>query len=79
MPREQYQTVREVAERLKVSEATVRHWVRDGDLRAIDVGKSWRIADSDLEAFLTAHETRAREAAAEQAATEPVARNGGLA
>lgn len=77
MPREQYQTVREVAERLKVSEATVRHWVRDGDLRAIDIGKGWRIADSDLEAFLTAHETRARAAAEEQAATEPAARNGG--
>ena len=57
MPHEQYQTVREVAERLKVAEATVRHWIKAGDLRAIDLGKSWRIADSDLEEFLQRHQT----------------------
>lgn len=60
MPREQYQTVSEIAERLKVAEATVRSWIRDGALRAIDIGKGWRIADSDFEAFLLDHETRAR-------------------
>jgi excisionase family DNA binding protein len=60
MPRDQYQTVREVADRLRVSEATVRHWVRDGALRAIDIGKGWRIADRDLEEFLRRQETRAR-------------------
>ena len=60
MPRDTYQTVKEVADRLKVNEATVRQWIKDGDLRAIDIGKGWRIADSDLEAFLTAHATRPR-------------------
>jgi excisionase family DNA binding protein len=60
MSREAYQTVREVADRLKVNEATVRRWIRDGDLRAIDIGKGWRIADSDFEAFLTTHATRPR-------------------
>lgn len=77
MPRQEYQTVKEVAERLKVSEATVRQWVRNGDLRAIDIGKGWRIADSDLDAFLSAHETRAR-ASAETILAEPAGRNGGL-
>lgn len=60
MPRDAYQTVKEVADRLKVNEATVRQWIRDGELRAIDIGKGWRIADSDLEAFLATHATRPR-------------------
>lgn len=57
MPQDQYQTVREVADRLKVAEATVRHWIREGSLRAIDIGKGWRIADTDLADFLLAHQT----------------------
>lgn len=62
MPRDQYQTVKEVGDRLEVSEAMVRGWIKDGALRAIDIGKGWRIADRDLEAFLMRHETRARDA-----------------
>lgn len=57
MPKDQYQTVKDVSERFKVAEATVRHWIKTGDLRAIDIGKGWRIADSDLEAFIRRHET----------------------
>ncbi len=57
MPRDQYQTVKEVADRLKVSEATVRGWIKDEALRAIDIGKGWRIADVDLTQFLRGHET----------------------
>lgn len=60
MPRELYQTVKEVGDRLEVSEATVRGWIKDGALRAIDIGKGWRIADRDLEDFLMRRETRAR-------------------
>ncbi|KQB13930.1 helix-turn-helix domain-containing protein [Rhodobacter capsulatus] len=57
MPNDQYQTIKEVADRLKVAEATVRHWVKEGQLRAIDIGKGWRIADSDLADFLLSHQT----------------------
>lgn len=57
MPQDQYQTVREVADRLKVAEATVRHWIKEGQLRAIDIGKGWRIADTDLADFLLSHQT----------------------
>jgi len=57
MLRDQYETVREVADLLKVSEATVRRWIKNGELRAIDIGKGWRIAVSDLEAFLQGHAT----------------------
>ena len=60
MPREAYQTVKEVADRLQVNDATVRQWIRGGDLRAIDIGKGWRVADSDLDAFLARHATRPR-------------------
>ena len=65
MPRDHYQTVKEVAERLQVSEATVRGWIKEGGLRAIEIGKGWRIADSDLETFLSSHATRAKGTAEE--------------
>ena len=51
---------KEVADRLKVAEATVRHWIKAGELRAIDIGKGWRIADADLEQFIKRHETAPR-------------------
>jgi excisionase family DNA binding protein len=60
MPCDTYQTVKEIAERLKVAEATVRHWIRAGELRAIDIGKGWRVAGTDLEGFLRRHETAPR-------------------
>lgn len=61
MPHDRYQTVQELAERLEVAEATVRQWIKSGKLRAIDIGKGWRVADSDLERFLKARETAPRE------------------
>ncbi len=60
MPHDRYQTVRELADRLEVAEATVRQWIKSGELRAIDIGKGWRIADADLERFLKARETAQR-------------------
>lgn len=62
MPQDKYQTVKEVAERLKVAEATVRNWIKGDELRAIDIGKGWRIADSDLAGFLLTHQTAPRKA-----------------
>lgn len=69
MPQDRYQTVQEVADRLEVAEATVRQWIKAGALRAIDIGKGWRIADTDLLQFLTAHETAPRNSATEASAT----------
>ena len=60
MPQDRYQTVQELAGRLEVAEATVRQWIKSGELRAIDIGKGWRIADADLERFLKARETAPR-------------------
>lgn len=60
MPQDRYQTVQELAGRLEVAEATVRQWIKSGELRAIDIGKGWRIADADLERFLKSRETAPR-------------------
>jgi excisionase family DNA binding protein len=53
----QFMTVKEVADLLKVGEVTVRHWIKGGELRAIDVGREWRIAPVDLENYLQRHAT----------------------
>lgn len=60
MPQDRYKTVQDVADRLNVAEATVRQWIKSGALRAIDIGKGWRIADTDLAQFLRAHVTSPR-------------------
>jgi len=57
-----FMTVREVADLLKIGEVTVRHWIKGGELRAIDVGREWRIAPVDLEQFLQCHATTAQRA-----------------
>ena len=51
-------TTHEIAELLKVSEATVRHWIHDGELRAVRFSRDFRVAAKDLEAFLSAHATQ---------------------
>jgi len=53
---EELYTVREVAELLKVHEATIWRWCRSGDLRAFRVGQRWRIAASDLQRLMEAKE-----------------------
>ena len=50
-------TVKEVADLLQVSEASVRHWIKQQQLRAIDLGREWRVIPRDLEAFLVTHST----------------------
>jgi len=44
-------SVFDIAERLNVHVRTVRNYVRDGRLRALRVGKQYRISREDLEAF----------------------------
>lgn len=51
-------TTHEIAELLKMSEATIRHWIHEGDLRAVRFGREFRVAAKDLEAFVNAHATQ---------------------
>lgn len=57
----QFLSVKEVAELLKVGEVAVRSWIKNADLRAVNVGREWRIAPRDLESFLERHANRPRE------------------
>ncbi|WP_041794224.1 helix-turn-helix domain-containing protein [Pararhodospirillum photometricum] len=58
MLRQPLLTVREVADLLKVREATVRQWIRDKHLRAVKFGREWRVAHVDLEAFVNQNANR---------------------
>jgi excisionase family DNA binding protein len=44
-------SVVEIAKRLKLHVKTVRNYVREGRLKAVRIGKQYRIARADLEAF----------------------------
>jgi len=50
----QYNTIEEVADRLQVSDQTIRRWIKSGRLPAYKPGREWRIAADDLERFLEA-------------------------
>jgi excisionase family DNA binding protein len=50
MPQELY-SVEQVASRLGLHVRTIRNYVRDGRLKAVRIGKQYRIAREDLEAF----------------------------
>lgn len=49
---EEMLTVEEVAGILRVHPETVRQWIRDGELIAIDISKEYRILRSDLDGFI---------------------------
>ncbi|WP_330175022.1 helix-turn-helix domain-containing protein [Streptomyces sp. NBC_01498] len=59
-------SVGEVAERLGLHVRTVRNYVRDGRLKAVRIGKQYRISRADFEAL-----TRAGESVGESAGEEP--------
>lgn len=50
-------TTQEVAELLKVSEATVRSWIKNQELRAVKFEREFRVAKVDLESFLSTKST----------------------
>ncbi|MBO6602390.1 MULTISPECIES: helix-turn-helix domain-containing protein [Rhodophyticola] len=54
-----FMTTQEIAKLLKVREQTVRSWIHLRDLRAVKLGREFRVAVKDLEAFVNEHATRA--------------------
>ncbi len=52
MPRERLLTVAEVADHMRVSSMTVYRLIKAGSLKAVRVGKNYRIRTSDLDAYL---------------------------
>ncbi len=51
--RDEFYTLQEVADRLKVSYRSVYRWVHAGRLPAYRVGeREWRVRNADLERFL---------------------------
>lgn len=48
----QFLTVAEVAAQLRVDPTTVRRWIAAGELPASRLGKNFRIAAADVDAFL---------------------------
>ena len=52
MAEEKLLTPVQVANRLQIHERTVTRWLRDSYLRGFKLGKEWRIASVDLDAFM---------------------------
>lgn len=52
MPEEEYYSIKEVAQNLKVAYLTVYRWVQSKKLVSLKAGKQYRIKKEDLDAFL---------------------------
>ena len=51
-------TAKEVANTLKLNILTVYEYIRNGKLRAIKFGRSYRIEEKDLDKFIKEHQVR---------------------
>ena len=64
MASERFLTVAEVAEQLRVSEFTIRNWLRSGRLQGYRPGgrkAGWRIRQTDIEQFISESKERPNE------------------
>jgi excisionase family DNA binding protein len=52
-------TVQEVADLMRVSSMTVYRLIKSGELPAVRVGRSFRVAESDVDTYLAAGYTQA--------------------
>ena len=51
-------TAKEVANTLKLNILTVYEYIRNGKLRAIKFGRSYRVEEKDLDKFIKEHQVR---------------------
>lgn len=54
----EYLTIKEVAETLKVSQRTVRNWIKNGLIPAAQFGLQFRIEKTDFENFIKNSQTK---------------------
>ena len=57
--RPRFLTVLEVADQLRVSTMTVYRLIKSGELRAVRVGKSYRVREEDVDSYLARSYTEA--------------------
>jgi excisionase family DNA binding protein len=57
--RARFLTVAEVADLMRISTMTVYRFIKAGELSAVRVGKSYRIREDDLDAFIASRYTEA--------------------
>lgn len=55
---ENYYTVEQVAEMLKMHPKTIQRYIREGKLNAVKIGKGWRVSGHDLSVFMESEDGR---------------------
>lgn len=58
IPPEQLMTIGQVADFCRVSNKTIRRWIKAGELPAAQLGNQWRIRPNDLNLFIRARLVR---------------------
>ncbi len=58
-PADRLLTVGEVADLMRVSNMTVYRLIKSGELRAVRVGKAYRLLEDDVDAYLARQYTQA--------------------
>ena len=53
-------TLREVCERLRLHENTVREYINEGKIPAIKLDRVWRVEEKDLDLFLSNRKQRVK-------------------
>jgi len=59
LSKSRFLTVQEVADLMRVSSMTVYRLIKAGDLPAVRVGRSFRVADTDVDTYLASRYTQA--------------------
>jgi len=64
-----YRTVEQISELLNIHPKTIQRYIREGKLRAIKVGKSWRVSGHDLSVFMEGNNVNSVNSKAERTIT----------
>lgn len=55
---ERFYTVKELSEYFRVSERTVRNWIKDGSIESYKVGRMTRVSEEQLNSYLESIKTK---------------------